>query len=73
MSFPFQSTLYGVLSRISSAERWAADAVSLSRLALMVPLVRFVVAGSPWALAVSTAENVAGIARGAGGLERRPL
>ncbi len=33
----------------------AADAVSLSRVALMVPFVRFVVAGSPWALMVLAA------------------
>ena len=40
---------------LRSAKRLAADAVSLSRVALMVPLVRFVVAGSPWALAVLAA------------------
>jgi phosphatidylglycerophosphate synthase len=35
--------------RILAARRWAADAVSLSRLLLLVPLVRFMIIGSPWA------------------------
>ncbi len=37
------------------AKRWAADAVSLSRVALMVPLARLVSVGSPWALLVLAA------------------
>jgi CDP-diacylglycerol--glycerol-3-phosphate 3-phosphatidyltransferase len=35
-----------------AARRWAADAVSLSRVVLLVPLVRLMVLGSPWAMVV---------------------
>ena len=38
-----------------TVKRWAADAVSLSRVVLLVPLVWFMIVGSPWALAVLAA------------------
>ncbi len=41
--------------QMMAARRWAADAVSLSRVALLVPLVRFMLLGSPWALGVLVA------------------
>jgi phosphatidylglycerophosphate synthase len=37
------------------ARRWAADAMSLSRVMLLVPLVRFMILDSPWALMVLAA------------------
>ena len=38
-----------------SAKHWAADAISFSRLALLVPLVRFERTESPWTVAVLAA------------------
>ncbi len=41
--------------RESTFKNWVADAVSLSRVALLVPLVLLLIHGSPWALVVLSA------------------
>ena len=48
-----------------AARSWAADAVSFSRLALLVPLVRWEISGSPWALAALALIVLSDLADGA--------
>jgi phosphatidylglycerophosphate synthase len=48
-----------------AVRRWAADAVSFSRLALLVPLVGWEVSGSPWALAALAAIVLSDLVDGA--------
>ncbi len=48
-----------------AVRRWAADAVSFSRLVLLVPLVWWEISGSPWALAALAAIVLSDLADGA--------
>ena len=45
----------GAKIRSGGFQLWAADAVSLSRVVLLVPLVWFMIVGSPWTMAVLAA------------------
>jgi len=56
--FPAYHSGVGLGGRLSwkrVVKRWAADAVSLSRVALLVPLVWNMIARSPWTLAILAA------------------